>query len=194
MAWLWSLFLLQVPGDGWNLSQAPPREVQRLYWDLFETTEVWVLLLPGGPQNQPQPVKIVFQAFFPGRAKRDPYSKLRPQWPKGEPERLTVRAQPFPMTVVDEFSLRLIVDEETFDLSQSCKGAVGTGGPCQIQYSDSAIVGVSVDIPPALLKKVANARAVSGTALGLPIILASEDLVAIGKFAEAVHLKVIPRK
>jgi hypothetical protein len=53
---------------------------------------------------------------------------------------------------------------------------------------------VSVDIPPALLKKVANARAVSGTALGLPIILASEDLVAIGKFAEAVHLKVIPRK
>src|SRR3972149_8705280 len=115
MAWLLALFLFQSPGEGWNLVHAPPREVKRVYWDLFETTEVWVLLLPGDPQGEPAPVNVVFQAFFPGRAKRDPYSKL-PEWPKGEPERLTVRVQPFPTTVLKEPSLRLVVDDETFDL------------------------------------------------------------------------------
>ena len=188
------LFLFQGPGEGWNQVQAPPREVKRVYWDLFETTEVWVLLLPGAPQGEPPPVKIVFQAFFSGRAKPDPYTKL-PRWPKGEPERLTVRVQPFPMTVINEFSLRLVVDDETFDLSASCKWPLGSGGPCQILYSsDSAIIGVSAEVQPALLQRLAKARVVTGTALGFPILLSSDDLGALGRFAEAVHLKVAPRK
>jgi hypothetical protein len=44
-ALLW-LLLAQGPGEGWNVVQAAPREVKRVYWELFETTEVWVLLLP----------------------------------------------------------------------------------------------------------------------------------------------------
>jgi hypothetical protein len=198
MAWLLALFLFQSPGMGWNLVQAPPREVKRVYWDLFETTEVWVLLLPGDPQGEPAPVNVVFQAFFSGRAKRDPYSKL-PEWPKREPERLTVRVQPFPTTVLKEPSLRLVVDDETFDLGASCKSPLGSGGPCQRLYSGdselgSAIIGVSVEIQPALLQRLAKARVVTGTALGFPILLSSEDLGAVDKFAEAVHLKVDPQK
>lgn len=201
MVWLLALSLFQGPGEGWNLVQAPPREVKRVYWDLFETTEVWVLLLPGGPQGEPTPVNIVFQAFFSGRAKRDPYSKL-PQWPKGEPERLAVRVQPFPMTVINEPSLRLVVDDETLDLGAPCRWPLGSGGPCQILYSGvgsepgsgSAIIGVSVEVQPALLQRLAKARVVTGTALGLPILLSPDDLGAVGKFAEAVHLKVVPRK
>ncbi len=200
MAWLLALFLFQAPGEGWNLVQAPPREVKRVYWDLFETTEVWVLLLPGGPQGEPAPVNVVFQAFFSGRAKRDPYSKLIPQWPKGKPERLTVRVQPFPMTVLNEPSLRFVVDDETFDLGASCNWPLGFGGPCQILSggsepgSGSAIIGVSVEVQPALLQRLAKARVVTGTALGFPILLSSDDLGAVGKFAEAVHLKVDPQK
>jgi hypothetical protein len=195
MAWLLALFLFQGPGEGWNLVQAPPREVKRVYWDLFETTEVWVLLLPGDPQGEPAPVNVVFQAFFSGRAKRDPYSKL-PEWPKGEPERLTVRVQPFPTTVLKEPSLRLVVDDETFDLGASCKWPLGFGGPCQILYSGEggAIIGVSVEVQPALLQRLAKARVVTGTALGFPILLSSDDLGAVGKFAEAVHLKVDPQE
>jgi hypothetical protein len=198
MAWLLALLLFQGPGEGWNLVQAPPREVRRVYWDLFETTEVWVLLLPKGPQGEPPLVNIVFQAFFSGRAKRDPYSKL-PQWPKGEPERLTVRVQPFPMTVLKEPSLRLVVDDETFDLGASCKSPFGFGGPCQRLYSGdselgSAIIGVSVEVQPALLQRLAKARVVTGTALGFPILLSSDDLGAVEKFAEAVHLKMDPQK
>jgi hypothetical protein len=198
MAWVLALFLFQGPGEGWNLVQAPPREVKRVYWDLFEITEVWVLLLPGDPQGEPAPVNVVFQAFFSGHAKRDPYSKL-PEWPKGEPERLTVRVQPFPTTVLKEPSLRLVVDDETFDLGASCKWPLGSGGPCQILYSGaselgSAIIGVSVEVEPALLQRLAKARAVTGTALGFPILLSSDDLGAVGKFAEAVHLKVDSQK
>jgi len=198
MAWLLALFMFQSPGEGWNLVQAPPREVKRVYWDLFETTEVWVLLLPGDPQGEPAPVNLVFQAFFSGRAKRDPYSKL-PEWPKGEPERLTVRVQPFPTTVLKEPSLRFVVDDETFDLGASCKWPLGSGGPCQILYSGdselgSAIIGVSVEVQPPLLRRLAKARVVTGTALGFPILLSSDDLGAVGKFAEAVHLKVDPHK
>jgi hypothetical protein len=37
-------------------------------------------------------VSLVFQAF-PGRAERDPYWGL-PQWPKGPPARLEVKADP----------------------------------------------------------------------------------------------------
>src|SRR3990172_7596443 len=128
MAWLLAVFLFQGPGEGWNLVQAPPREVKRVYWELFETTEAWVLLQPGGPQGEPALVNLVLQAFFSGRAKRDPYSRL-PEWPKGEPERLTVRVQPFPMTVLKEPSLRLVGDDETFDLCASFNSPFGFGGP-----------------------------------------------------------------
>jgi len=34
-----AVLLLQAPGDGWALDQQT-RHVRRLYWDLFQTTEV----------------------------------------------------------------------------------------------------------------------------------------------------------
>src|SRR5882672_3736217 len=91
------LLLFQAPGDGGALVQAPPREVKRLYWELFETTEVLVRLIPEDPGGRPPLVTLTFQAFFPGRAERDPYSGL-PQWPKGPPARLVLRAQGSPLT------------------------------------------------------------------------------------------------
>src|SRR5688500_17336400 len=84
------VLLVQLPGGGWTLAPAPPREVKRLYWELVETTEVWVRLTPGYPSGNAPLLSLVFQAFFPGRQPREPYS-LRPQWPKGEPVRLVVR-------------------------------------------------------------------------------------------------------
>jgi hypothetical protein len=195
MVWLLVLFWFQGPFEG---RQTTPREVQRVYWDLLETTEVSVLLLPGGPEGEPLRVNMLFQAFFPGRAKRDPYSKL-PPWPKGKPERVTMTVRPSPLTVILDTSLRLVIDGETFDLGESC-GPLKVGGPCQILYSgsgigsDSAIVGISAEIQPALLKRLAQARGVAGTALGFPIVLSSDDVAAVGQFAEAIHWKVSPRK
>jgi hypothetical protein len=71
-----ALLLLQAPGDGWALVQ-DTRQVKRLYWDLFQTTEVWLRLIPEDPDGKPPLVNLIFQAFFPGRAdwssRRCPY-------------------------------------------------------------------------------------------------------------------------
>jgi hypothetical protein len=82
------LLLAQAPGDGWALAQAPPREVWTLYWDLFQTTEVWVRLEPADPGGKPPLAALILQALFPGREA------------KGPPAKLVVRAQSFPLTVV----------------------------------------------------------------------------------------------
>jgi hypothetical protein len=111
------LLLAQSPGDGWALSQAPAREVKRLYWELNQTTEIWVRLIPESPDGKPPLVSLVFQALFFGPADRDPYTGL-PKWPKGEPARLAVRAQPLPLTMIRELSLRFAIDGKTLDLTR----------------------------------------------------------------------------
>jgi hypothetical protein len=103
------VLLAQAPGAGWAMAPSPPREVRRLYWKLQETTEVWVRLTPGDPNVAAPLVSLVFQALFPGRAPRDPYSGL-PQWPKGTPARLVVRAEPFPLTAIRALSLQLTLE------------------------------------------------------------------------------------
>jgi hypothetical protein len=54
VCWLPVAFLLlQGPGDAWTLVQSPPRETRRVYWDLFQTTEVWLRLVPEEPNGKP---------------------------------------------------------------------------------------------------------------------------------------------
>jgi hypothetical protein len=63
-----SLFLLQAPGDGWAMAPGRPGEVKHLYWDLFDTTEVWVQIRPDSPEGKgPAPLQLVFQGFYKGR-------------------------------------------------------------------------------------------------------------------------------
>jgi hypothetical protein len=110
--------MLVLSQSGWALTQAPPREVRRIYWELVPETEVWVRLIPEDPEGRPPLFNLVFHAFYPGGANRDPYSGL-PQWPKGVPARLTVSAEPLPLTVIRELSLLLVIDGKTFDLTNS---------------------------------------------------------------------------
>ena len=189
MSMLLALFLLQGPGEGWNLAQSPPREVRRVYWDLFETTEVWVLIHPENPKGEPQPVHMVFQAFYSGQAKRD-RSSGRPTAPADEPAtKLALRVQAFPLTFAYELSLTLLVDDESFDLGAPCASPGGAGPPaCLLLYQgEGAANGLSVELQPELLRRLGNASVVTGTALGFPIVLSSDDLRAVGQFAEAVH-------
>jgi len=138
------LLWIQGPGDGSAFLQSPPREVQRAYWDLLQTTEVWVTTLPEGPQGKPL-VNLVFHASFPGRAKRDVHSGL-PQWPKGQPARLMVRAQPLPLTLVPELSLRILIDGDTIDFS----GPDGRCGhpPCRDAIFNYDLNTVEAEIDP----------------------------------------------
>src|SRR5262249_11315541 len=56
----------QAPGDGWVMAPAPPREVRPLYWDLFQTTEVWVRLEPVDPDGKPPLVHLILPGLLRG--------------------------------------------------------------------------------------------------------------------------------
>jgi len=182
LALLSLILLAQAPGAGWVMAPAPPREVRRLYWELQETTEVWVRLTPGDPTGAPPLLSLVFQAFFPGRPPREPYSLL-PQWPRGAPARLVVRAEPFPLTAVRDLSLRLVLDDYTFDLTGP--GSRYTFSSCG---DDCAPNAVEAELDPTLLRALTAAQTIRGEALGFPIQLMPADQRALGEFAARVGL------
>jgi hypothetical protein len=179
------LLAFQAPGDGWALTQAAPREVRRLYWDLFQLTEVWLRLTPEGPNGEAPLVNLVFQAFFPGRAERDPYSG-GPRAPKGPPARLVVRAEPLPSTIVRALSLQLVVDGTAIDLTPP--GGRYRNLPCLVASEECVPNAVEAEIDESLLRSLVAARAVDGAALGLPIRLSRADQDALGEFLTRVGL------
>lgn len=186
LCWLpLAVLLFQAPGDGWATVQAPPREVKRLYWELFQTTEIWLRLIPEDPDGKPPLVNLIFQAFFPGRAKRDPYSGL-PQWPKSAPVRLALRAQPLPWTVIRELSLRLQIDGNTCDLTTP--GSRHRNLPCLVATEDCTPNAVEVELEPSLLRSLISARTVGGHVLGFTVRLTSADQAALADFAARIGI------
>jgi len=181
---LLGLLLFQGPGDGWALVH-DTRQVKRLYYDLSQTTEIWLRLIPEDPEGKPPLVNLIFQAFFPGRAERDPYTGL-PREPKGPPARLVLVAQPLPMTMIRELSLRLTVDDKTVDLTGPTAKyrylyPCGPGDGCSAN-------GVEAEIDASLLRSLTGARVVTGQALGFPIKLTVEDQRVLAEFGSKVGL------
>jgi hypothetical protein len=173
--------------SGWALAQAKPREVGRTYWALIPEMEVWLRLVPENPDGTPPLVNLVFHAFFPGRAERNPYTGL-PQWPRGAPVRLTLSAEPLPTTVTRELQLRLDVDGVTIDLT-------GTSGrfrhlPCLVPAAECVPNGVEADVDPSIVRSMAAADSIGGLALGFPVTLASADRDAVREFAVRSGLAV----
>jgi len=175
--------MLLVPQSGWVLAQAKPREVGRVYWELIPQTEVWVRLIPEDPEGKPPLANLVFHAFYPGRAERDPYTGL-PEWPKGAPARLTVSAEPLPLTVIRELSLRLAIDGTLIDLTGPDSRYRTL--PCMVP--DCAPNAVEAELDAPVLRSIVRAGSVGGVALGFPIKLVSEDRRAVGDFLARVGL------
>lgn len=187
---LWSLslavLLLQGPGDGWAFVQTPPRELKSVYWELFQTTEVWLHLIPEDPDGKPPLVNLVFQAFFPGRAERNPYSGLLRE-PKGPPARLVLKAQPLPLTIVRELSLRLVIDGRTVDLAGPDNRYRNL--PCLVATEGCTPYAVEAELEPSILRSLITARAVRGEVLGFPIELTEADQLAVAEFAKRIGLR-----
>jgi hypothetical protein len=180
------LLLLQAPGDGWAIAQTQPREVKRLYWDLFQTTEVFVRLIPENPEGKPGLVNLIFQAFFPGRAERDPYSGL-PKEPKGKPARIAVTAQPLPLTAIRELSLEFVVDGKTIELTGP--GHKYRNLPCLVATTDCIPNAVEAELELPILQLLITGKDVEGEALGFPIKLTEADIQALTEFVTRVGLR-----
>jgi hypothetical protein len=181
---LLGVLLFQGPGDGWALVR-DTRQVKRLYYDLFQTTEIWLRLIPEDSEGKPPLVNLIFQAFFPGRAERDPYTGL-PREPKGPPARLVLVAQPLPMTLIRELSLRLVVDGKTIELTGPANRYRNL--PCFVATEDCTPNAVEAELEPSVLRSLITARAVRGQALGFPIKLTAEDQRALAGFATKIGL------
>jgi hypothetical protein len=178
-----ALLLLQAPGDGWALVQAPAREVRTLYWDLFQTTEVWLTVLPQEPERR---VRLVFQAFFAGREV------------KGPPRSVVVRAlfwsqPPAEAFTLIEPSLRFVIDGNAVDLT-------GPGGCSMFAAPDASCFplypcvgcsanGVGIKLEPPLLQALASGKIVQGKALGFPFVLSVADHSALAQFVDQVGVK-----
>ncbi len=180
----------QGPGDGWAIQPSPAREIKRLYWELFQTTEVWVRIVPDHPGNKPL-VSLIFQAFFPGPAARNPYSGL-PEEPKGPPERLVLEVQPLPLTVIRELSLHLILNGKTLDLT--APGSNYRNLPCLVTTDGCTPNAVEIELKPDILRSIIAAHSVEGEALGFPIRLTEADLAALKNFATRIRLSPEGRK
>jgi hypothetical protein len=180
------VFLMVQPPDSGSIPlYSAPREIRRVYWELIQTTEIWVRLVPEDPQGKPPLFSLTFQALFPGRPERDPYTGL-PKWPQGVPERLTVRAEPYPLTLIRELSLRLVIDGRTLDLT--APGSRYRNLPCLIADDTCAPNAVEAEIEASLLRSLITARAVRGEALGFTIDLTAADQLALQEFATRVGL------
>ena len=182
MAFAVMLGLLQ---SGWATTQAQPREVRMTYWELVPQIEIWVRLIPENEDGSPPLVNLVFHAFYPGRAERDPYSG-RPRWPTGAPARLTVSAEPLPLTLIRELSLQLEIDGKTIDLTGP--NARYRNLPCLIATDDCAPNAVEAELEPSILRALLAANSVRGKALGFPIRLVAADQAAVRAFAARVGL------
>ncbi len=183
--WPLAFLLLQAPGDGWVVQPTPVREIKRLYWELFQTSEIWVRIEPEHPANQTPLVSLIFQAFFPGPVKTNPFSGL-PEEPKGPPARLTLEAQPLPLTAIRELSLRLTVDGKTFDLTKP--GSNYRLLPCLVSNDNCTPNAVAVDLEPSTLRTLVQGHAIGGQALGFSIRLTEADRAALAKFLSRIGL------
>jgi hypothetical protein len=178
---LLGILLFQGPGDGWVLVP-DTRQVKKLYWDLFQTTEVWVRLIPQDPEGKPPLVSLIFQAFFSGKPERDPYTG-QPRDPKGPPSKLELRAQPLPLTVVNQLTLKLVVDDKTVDLTAP-GAAYRNLYPCP--DGECAANAVAAEIDPPRLRALIKAKLVKGEVLGIPIRLTPDDQRALAELATRI--------
>jgi hypothetical protein len=162
------LLALQAPGDGWALKESQPGEIGRVYWALFDTTEVWVRLDPDTPGGSGKaPLRLVFQVFYQGREA------------KGPPKRLGLRAVG---PAVADLSLRLTLDGTTIDLT----GRDGSSRPLLPvpNCEECSANGVDAELKTSVWSRLMNAASVSGTALGVPFVLSSSDCRIIRSFAK----------
>jgi hypothetical protein len=166
------LLLLQAPGDGWAVTDSKPGEIRKLYWDLFDTTEVWVRLSPEVPDGKgPAPLRLVFQAFYPGRE------------PKGPPKRIGARVVG---PAVADLSFRLAFDGTTVDLT-------GPEGNSRLLFpaptcQDRGANGVDAELKPNVLRAPAAASRTGGTAMGVRFEISAADRKVLQTFVQQLGL------
>jgi hypothetical protein len=169
----------QVPGDGSNFAPSAPREIKTLYYELFQTTEIWVRLVPVDQNRKPAPLSLIFYVTFSGK-------KL-----ESVPAEVTVRGQADPRFVASKFSLNLRPQPgDALNLVGplgTIKNAIGT----KFQFypncpvgDDCAVTGVISYLPWQTFLQVTQSRALTAEILGTEVSFEQGDFDALKTFAK----------
>jgi hypothetical protein len=101
---------------------------------------------------------------------------------------MVLRAQPLPLTVVRELTLRLMIDDKTVDLTApgaKYRYLYPTCPPENVCWANA----VEAEIQPSLLPLIVRASEVKGEALGFPIRLTAEDQRALAELAARIGVR-----
>jgi len=153
-AWLSAGQALPPPRDG---------EIRALYWELRNETEVWLTIEPRLADGKPGPTGMIVTCTvrFPGKQ------------PKAPPQDIDVRAYAgFLWAPKVEFWL-LLDDREKIELVPPGVVALAT---------DSVSDYLQASVPVPELKRIANAKRVTGNALGVQFELTEPQRQAIRVF------------
>jgi hypothetical protein len=170
----------QAPGDGY-IYEPSSREIKTLYWELYQTTEIWVRLSPDGvDRNKPAPVSLIFYVTFPGKELAN------------EPTDITIRAQSSPLFVTTKFSLKLMPRPgEPLDLAGPLgpdKNSIGTNFQylqnCRDSSSSNCTVnGIISYLPWKVFMQIASSETLTAEVLGIEVSFQQADLDALRAFA-----------
>ena len=165
---------VQAPGSGWMVAPSPERAVKTLYWQLFDTTEVWTRVVPLDTTGSKLPLSFVISATAKGKSFNE------------APPYVTVLAQPDPRAFLpyDSFSLLMITTNgDRFDFVRN--GAASRLGAFCDGCSLTAIVA---RVDSAVFHRLSTSRTISGSVLGLSFFLGLDDTTALAEFARRVRI------
>lgn len=148
------------------LPPARDGDIRVLFYELRNETTVWLTLEPKAPDGKPPPTGMVLtiNLHFPGKQ------------PKAPVDQVEMRAH-VGLLWAPHIELWLVLDDrERIEPAAKGIGGLDTGG---IDY-------VSANVPVAILTRIAQAKRVTGNALGLEFELTESQRRAVRAFLERV--------
>ena len=147
----------------------PPRdgEIRALYWELRSESEVWVTLEPKSLDGKPAPpgMIVTFTYRFKGKQPENPPSAIDANAYAG-------------LTWAPRVEFWLLLDgREKLDLVP--RGAFTLSSGTVSDY-------LSATVPLALVKRLANAKRVTGSALGFDFEITASQRQAVRAFIERI--------
>lgn len=164
-------------GHGWAVTPAGDREIRSVYFDLFETTETWIVIEPLGLDERDRPpITLYVSVQYPGRRLTS------------TPGFVQVRAQ----TNLAVQPLRLRTETLSFELDRSdALLLAGPGLSYRLNYpcpsTDGCVYdGLVADLSLVDFFRLLRATEVSGVALGFPFHLRAAHIDALNEFAKTL--------
>jgi hypothetical protein len=148
----------------------PPRDgdIRVLYWDLSKSTQVWLTLEPRARDGSPLPsgMNLTFSIWFPGK------------WPERPVKNAEIRANAGFMWA-PKVELAFVVDGRE-NIAVVPPGVIGLTEGAVSNYLPAE---VSIEV----LARLARAKHIDGTALGLEFELSDFQVKAIRTFYDRVR-------